>query len=164
MARYRTVPEDYEFEEGDRFVQVYEISIPSWIPSETVQDFLATLTARTFDLQQRVNSNLPGGNEVEVLDRELNDEGGGQYSYVVTYRVESVDDSDPITPQGIWLVVYGVLGVLAVAGIAFALRETRLLVSGEGGAKNVARLLLLGGAGYAAYSAVSSRSSDGNGP
>lgn len=154
----KTVPEDYEFEEGDRFQQVYRIDIPGYVP--VGEDYLAELTARSFDLQSRVNQELEGGNEVKVTDRELTKQSEDTYDYVVTYEVTSTSDDGGPTAAGIWLVVYGIIAVLGIAGIAIVLHETRLIVSEPGGSMALLGLAAVGLYGLKTWNDSKKRSAD----
>lgn len=143
---WKTVPESYQFSEGEIFQQVYEIGIPSWVPGSDRDDLIQTLLDWGNTLETEVNNALPGNNELEVRNTELEQAGPDTYLYIVTYEVIEVDDSDPITGASLWTVVKLLLAALAIFGLYLAIRETRILVSSPEGAAVGIGVLILGAA------------------
>lgn len=141
---------DHEFEQGDTFQQLYDITFPSWMPETGRNEVLDELLGYGTKIETEVTSEFDDGNEVSVRSTDLEQIDSDTHRYSVTYHVESAEAEQAITPAGIWLIVYGVLIILGLVGIAWVLRETRLLLETEGGGLALAALLGVGA--YAAYS------------
>lgn len=149
MPRTEPVGEDEPLEAGQRYQSVYKIEIPSYIP---FNDVAARLTGDAIGLQEEINNELPGGNQLTIQNKELREtDKDGVWHYVITYRVESVDQSNPVTPASLTTIIYGIIAVAALAGIAISLMETRKILQTDGG--STVLLAGMGLLGYLAYSA-----------
>lgn len=147
---YEVVDDDEPLEEGQTYVSIYEMEVPGWIPKTSVED---QLIGTGLNLTTQINDELPGRHQVNVTNRELElveepQNGPRVYEYRVTYDVVNVDPDapEPLTSSLLHVIIYGAIFILGVAGVAFALRETRMLLETEGGGVALGGMLLIGAA------------------
>lgn len=153
--------QNHEFEAGDTFQQVYDITFPGWMPDTGRNEVLDKLLGYATKLESELTDSLSDGNEVSVQSTDLEQIDDDTHRYFVTYHVDKAQAEEAITPAGIWFIIYAVLIILGIVGIAWVLRETRLLLETEGGAAAMTGLLALGG--YAVYSYSKSKDGSGSG-
>lgn len=170
MSEYEVVGPDYQFSEGDVFQQVYDVEFPWWMPSYRRREVTETLADYAIELESALDDAYPDGTEIDVTDTRLREIDDDTYRYYVTYHVRSVaenattarempQDTPALTPAGIWGVIYLILIVLGIIGIAWVLRETRLLIETPGGSLALAGLL--GVSAYAIHERSRSRQEGG---
>lgn len=137
---WETIAEDEHHETGD----IVEVGATLEAPNVPFRDLLMNFAADLLTLQTKVNSELPGKEEITVLDAEIEEQSGGTYDYRLWYRV---DHASPIAAS----TVLAILGVAIIAAsIAFSAYQVRKMTETPGGRQAVNGALVLGG-GYVAF-------------
>lgn len=121
---WESAPPSTELSEGDRVRLYFEFTLPDFWQ---IDDFIAEAVDDVFLLQNQVNAHLAPDEELDILDTDVTNLGGGDYELMVEHRVEH---ASPLAISGTAAAVIAAVALLVGFGIGLTLTGSEKFVAG----------------------------------